>query len=107
MRLAICDPTTGRSSSRERSCWLADEKIETALIDPGKPWQNGSNESFNGKFRDECLGMHWFKNRLDAKVVIEDWRQEYNAVRPHSSLGKLTPIEFAKKTSTAQAAAIF
>jgi putative transposase len=66
------------------------------------------NESFNGKFRDECLGMHWFKNRLDAKVVIEDWRKEYKAVRPHSSLGNLTPLEFAARTSTTlRVAAIF
>jgi len=50
--------------------WLDDAGIETAPIDPGKPWQNGSNESFNGKFRDECLGKQWFKNRIDAKVEI-------------------------------------
>lgn len=88
--------------------WLADERIETALIDPGKPWQNGSNESFNGKFRDECLGMQWFKNRVDAKVLIEAWRQEYNEVRPHSSLGQLTPAEFAaRKHSSVQPGAVF
>ena len=88
--------------------WLADEKIETALIDPGKPWQNGSNESFNGKFRDECLGMQWFQNRTEARVVIEAWRREYNTVRPHSSLGDLTPAEFAeRRQSTQQTAAIF
>jgi putative transposase len=74
--------------------WLAQEKIETALIDPGKPWQNGTNESFNGKFRDECLSMEWFRNRVDAKTVIETWRRHYNEVRPHSSLGNLTPIQF-------------
>jgi hypothetical protein len=77
--------------------WLADIRIETALIDPGKPWQNGSNESFNGRFRDECLGMQWFRNRVEAVVLIEQWRREYNAVRPHSSLGQLTPLEFARK----------
>ena len=88
--------------------WLADEKIETALIDPGKPWQNGSNESFNGKFRDECLGMQWFQNRTEARVVIEAWRREYNTVRPHSSLGDLTPAAFAERSqSTQQTAAIF
>jgi len=76
--------------------WLVDAEIETALIDPGKPWQNGANESFNGKFRDECLGMQWFKNRIDAKVVIEDWRRSYNEVRPHSSLQNLTPAEYAR-----------
>ena len=76
--------------------WLVDSGIETALIAPGKPWQNGANESFNGKFRDECLGMQWFKNRIDAKVVIEDWRRSYNEVRPHSSLQNLTPLEYAR-----------
>jgi putative transposase len=81
--------------------WLVNEaKIETALIDPGKPWQNGANESFNGKFRDECLGMQWFQNRTEARVLIEAWRREYNAVRPHSSLGNLTPAEFAERCST-------
>ena len=80
--------------------WLSDAGIETAPIDPGKPWQNGSNESFNGKFRDECLGMQWFKNRIDAKVAIDDWRQMYNQVRPHSSLNNLTPAEYARRVST-------
>ena len=78
--------------------WLTLEaNIDTAHIDPGKPWQNGSNESFNGKFRDECLSMEWFKNRMDAKIVIEDWRQHFNQVRPHSSLGQMTPLEFKQK----------
>jgi putative transposase len=80
--------------------WLIQSGIETALIDPGKPWQNGANESFNGKFRDECLGMQWFKNRIDAKVVIDDWRRSYNEVRPHSSLQNLTPAEYARRIST-------
>jgi putative transposase len=79
--------------------WVSDSGFDTALIDPGKPWQNGANESFNGKFRDECLGMQWFKNRIDAKVAIEDWRQMYNEVRPHSSLQNLTPSEYARKIS--------
>ena len=79
--------------------WVSDSRIDTALIDPGKPWQNGANESFNGKFRDECLGMQWFKNRIDAKVAIEDWRRMYNEVRPHSSLQNLTPSEYARRLS--------
>jgi len=74
--------------------WLHEAGIETALIDPGKPWQNGADESFNGKLRDEYLTLQWFRNRLDAKVGIEEWRRHYNAVRPHSSLGYLTPLEF-------------
>lgn len=76
--------------------WVLEEKLELALIEPGKPWQNGTNESFNGKFRDECLSMEWFRNRLEAKVVIEEWRNHYNNVRPHSSLNYLTPEEFKK-----------
>ena len=80
--------------------WLTEAQINTAYIDPGKPWQNGSNESFNGKFRDECLAMQWFKNRIDAKILIEEFRREYNEVRPHSSLGQLTPAEFKQKLST-------
>ena len=74
--------------------WTTSESIHLALIEPGKPWQNGTNESFNGKFRDECLSMEWFRNRLEAKVIIEDWRIHYNDVRPHSSLDYKTPNEF-------------
>lgn len=85
--------------SRAVLAWLTAEKIDTALIEPGKPWQNGTNESFNGKFRDECLSMEWFRNRVDAKIVIESWRRYYNEVRPHSSLGNLTPAEFKQQLS--------
>jgi putative transposase len=80
--------------------WLLQARIDTACIDPGKPWQNGSNESFNGKLRDECLSMEWFRNRIDAKIVIEQFRRQYNEVRPHSSLGQLTPAEFKQKLSS-------
>ncbi len=74
--------------------WAKESRLEVVLIEPGKPWQNGTNESFNGKFRDECLSMEWFRNRVEAKVVIEDWMQHYNNIRPHSSLNYLTPNEF-------------
>ncbi|MEO8187304.1 MAG: IS3 family transposase [Burkholderiaceae bacterium] len=77
--------------------WLAGSGIETALIDPGKPWQNGTDESFNGKLRDECLSLEWFRSRAEARVVIENWRRHYNAVRPHSSLKYLTPHEFMRQ----------
>jgi putative transposase len=77
--------------------WVNDESMGLLLIEPGKPWQNGTNESFNGKFRDECLSAEWFRNRLEAKVIIEDWRNHYNNVRPHSSLGYKTPMEFKSK----------
>ena len=77
--------------------WLQETAIDTALIDPGKPWQNGTDESFNGKLRDEWLSLQWFRNRIDARVSIEQWRRHYNEVRPHSSLAYLTPEEFKAK----------
>jgi len=79
--------------------WLTDNRIDTAIIDPGKPWQNGTNESFNGKFRDECLSVEWFRNRTEARIIIEAWRRHYNAVRPHMSLNYLTPLEFKSQHS--------
>ena len=54
--------------------WLTAEKIDVALIDPGKPWQNGTDESFNGKLGDECLRLEWFRSRREASIVIETWR---------------------------------
>lgn len=74
--------------------WLQGAGIETAFIEPGKPWQNGTAESLNGKFRDECLSMEWFRNRIEARVIIETWRRHYNEDRPHSSLGYRTPKQF-------------
>lgn len=87
--------------------WLADAAIETALIDPGKPWQNGADESFNGKLRDECLSLEWFRSRAEARVVIENWRRHYNAVRPHSSLAYLTPHEFKQQHQPLPNRAVF
>jgi putative transposase len=87
--------------------WLAEAGIETALIDPGKPWQNGADESFNGKFRDECLSLEWFRSRAEARVVIENWRRHYNAVRPHSSLAYLTPHEFKQQHQPLPNRAVF
>ena len=86
--------------------WLGKERIETALIDPGKPWQNGDNESFNGKFRDECLSLEWFRSREEARVVIETWRRHYNHLRPHSSLKDLTPIEFKTRYDSVNQGAV-
>jgi putative transposase len=73
--------------------WLKDEDIQTAYIAPGKPWQNGLNESFNGKFRDECLNAEWFPNRREARITIEAYRRHYNEDRLHSSLGYRSPLE--------------
>ena len=93
--------------------WIEAHGISTALIEPGKPWQNGVAESFNGKFRDECLSLEWFRSRAEAKIIIETWQRHYNEVRPHSSLGYLTPKEFAalqvnpaSRDATGRAAAV-
>lgn len=75
--------------------WAHEKGVNLHFIAPGKPVQNAYIESFNGKFRDECLNEHWFTDVTDAKRVIEAWRIEYNTFRPHSSLGGLTPEEFA------------
>ena len=79
--------------------WLKREGIETAFIAPGKPWQNGTNESFNGRFRDECLNMEYFRNRAEARAVIEGWRVHYNQERPHSSIDYMTPSAFRRRTT--------
>jgi putative transposase len=81
--------------------WIVAQGIGTALIEPGKPWQNGVTESFNGKFRDECLSLEWFRSRAEAKIIIETWRRHYNGVRPHSSIGYLTPNEFIAQHANA------
>ncbi|VWD65411.1 transposase B [Burkholderia contaminans] len=83
--------------------WAAQNGMDMALSDPGKPWQNGADESFNGKFRDECLSLEWFRTRTEAKVVIDQWRRHYNAVRPHSSLAYLTPNEFKQRYCSTEA----
>ncbi len=75
--------------------WAHRNNVALDFIDPGKPSQNAFVESFNGKFRDECLNEHWFANLSDAKRAIEVWRKKYNSFRPHSSLGNLTPEEYA------------
>lgn len=77
--------------------WAYENKVKLHFIEPGKPTQNAFIESFNGTFRDECLNMHWFYTLDDAREKIENWRKEYNEENPHSSLGYLTPKEFAEK----------
>ena len=80
--------------------WLAASGIETALINPGKPWQNADNESFNGKFRDECLSLEWFRSRAEAGVVIETWRRPYNQDRPKKDLGGVPPAVYAARLNS-------
>ena len=67
--------------------WLPRVGVKTLYIEPGSPWENGYNESFNGKLRDELLNGEIFYSMMEAKVLIEQWRRHYNTIRPHSSLG--------------------
>jgi len=77
--------------------WAHDRRGTLRLIEPGKPNQNAYIESFNGRFRDECLNEHWFTSPTHAQVVIETWRREYNEERPKKGLGGLTPAAYAKR----------
>lgn len=77
--------------------WAATANVDLHFIEPGRPMQNGSVESFNGRFRDELLNEHTFPTIHHARCAIEDWRLDYNARRPHTSLGGLTPTEFIKQ----------
>jgi putative transposase len=81
--------------------WAYRQQLQLRFIAPGKPTQNAYVESFNGKFRDECLNEHWFLSMRHARDVIARWRQEYNEERPHSSLDDQTPNEFAERFLTA------
>jgi putative transposase len=83
--------------SRAVDQWAYAHGVALHFIDPGKPVQNAFIESFNGKFRDECLNQNWFVSLHHARRIIEAWRVDYNTVRPHSSLGYLTPEEYAAK----------
>jgi putative transposase len=74
--------------------WAYPRGVRLHFIEPGKPVQNALIESFNGKMRDECLNENWFMSLQEARMKIEAWRRDYNEVRPHSSLGNRTPLEF-------------
>lgn len=76
--------------------WLKANQIKTIYIEPGCPWQNGYAESFNGRFRQECLNRELLYTLRESRVVFEDWRQHYNEERPHRSLGLQTPVQFAQ-----------
>jgi putative transposase len=73
--------------------WTKKHGITHTFNEPGKPWQNGKNESFNGRFRDECLNMERFSSRREARVIISQWRTQYNEERPHSGINYSTPNE--------------
>jgi len=83
--------------------WAYQRGVKLHFIAPGKPEQNAYVESFNGKFRDECLNQHWFGDLEEAREKIETWRQDYNQQRPHSALGYRTPEEFATQIAARRA----
>ena len=84
--------------------WLRENQIKTIYIDPGSPWQNGFVESFHGRFRDECLNREQLWTLTEARVVIEDYRREYNQRRPHSRLGYQSPARFAAQLTPSPSA---
>ena len=84
-------------TSRAFLAWTTLHGIRHILIQPGRPMQNGYIESFNGKFRDECLNEQWFQSLPQARDCIAEWRKDYNEVRPHSSLGRIPPAQFAQQ----------
>jgi putative transposase len=78
--------------------WAYQKGVKLNFIRPGKPIENAYAESFNGRLRDECLNTNWFVSLKQARQIIENWREDYNQVRPHSSLNDLTPVEYARTT---------
>ena len=77
--------------------WAAHNRVELRFIQPGKPVQNAYIESFNSRFRDECLSQHWFASLSHMRSVIDNWRDDYNHHRPHSTLGYVPPAMFAAR----------
>jgi len=89
--------------SKDVDLWAYANKVVLDFSRPGKPTDNAFIESFNSRFRDECLNQHWFLNLADAKQKIEAWRQDYNTTRPHSSIGNVPPQQFYQEAMAASA----
>ena len=95
--LAVRTDNGPEFTSRAFMAWATSHGVRHILIQPGRPMQNGYIESFNGKFRDECLNEQWFETLPQARTCIAEWRRDYNEVRPHSSLGRIPPAQFAQQ----------
>jgi transposase InsO family protein len=87
--------------SRHVQNWLKGKHVDTHYIEPGSPWQNAYNESFNSIFRTTCLDRCLFGSMTEARVIIDHWLDEYNTVRPHGSLGGMTPERFLQRWTEA------
>ena len=94
----VCD-NGPEFTSKAMFFWAKRTGVKLHFIQPGKPTQNAFVESFNGKFREYCLNLNWFAGLEDARLTIERWRQHYNHVRPHRSLGKKPPAVFAREVA--------
>ena len=95
--LAVRTDNGPEFTSRAFMAWATSHGVRHILIQPGRPMQNGYIESFNGKFRDECLNEQWFETLPQARECIAEWRTDYNEVRPHSNLGRIPPAQFAQQ----------
>jgi putative transposase len=95
-RSIVCD-NGPEFAGRVLDLWAHQQGVALQFIRPGKPIENAFVESFNGKFRDECLSVNWFASLTDAQLQIEAWRQDFNELRPHRGLSSLTPAEFARR----------
>jgi len=97
-KVIVCD-NGPEFTSKALFFWSRDTGVKPHFIQPGKPTQNAFVESFNGKFRGQCLNLYWFRDMDDARRTIEDWRVHYNEVRPHRSLNGQPPAVFAKQVA--------
>ena len=97
-KIIVCDNGT-EMTSKAMFFWSRETGVKLNFIQPGKPTQNAFVESFNGKFRDNCLNQYWFRSLTAARNIIDRWRKHYNEVRPHSSLDYQPPAVFAVKAA--------
>jgi putative transposase len=95
-RSIVCD-NGPEFAGKALDLWAHQRRIALQFIRPGKPTENAFIESFNGKFRDECLSVNWFATLADAQLQIDDWRRDFNELRPHRGLRRLTPAEFVRE----------
>ena len=95
-RRLFCD-NGSEFQSRLVDLWAFQHQVTVEFSRPGKPTDNAHIESFNGRFRDECLNIHWFTDLTEASTLVEAWRRHYNESRPHTALNELTPREYADR----------